>query len=288
MRDLTIKRRKVSVGSLAKAKIYIEDSLAPELTIDKTPCRKLGELKNGEEQTFRIGDQAARIYVISDKLSKEYCNEYYQLPEGQEDVVLTGQNQFSFGMNAFRFDDNNSAGIEAKRKKGTAIGIIVFVAAIVIGLVAGRLVSSGLLKSRAAAPKEFTSHGMTITLTKDFKEDSAMGFTTCFSSKDVFIAAQRDTFTLLDGLEDYSLQDYGKLVLENNDMSGSLLKSFNGIPGFEYDYTDPDDGNTYHYRIFLYKADDAFWMVQFFTYKDDFSKLESQINQWAKSVTFGK
>ena len=287
MRNLTIKRRKVSVGSLTKAKIYIEDSLAPELTIDKVPCRKLGELKNGEEQTFQIGSEAARIYVIADKLSKEYCNEYYQLPEGQEDVVLTGQNQYSFGTNAFRFDENNSAGIESRRKKGTTIGVIVFVAAIVIGLVVGRLVSGGLFGSKAAPAKEFTSHGMTITLTNDFKEDSAMGFTSCFTSKDAIALALKEPFTLAEGLENATLEEYGEMALDANGMSASQLKTFDGIPGFEYDSTDEDSGDTYHYRAYLYKTGDAFWMVQFATYKDTFTKYESQINQWAKSVTFG-
>lgn len=288
MRNLTIRRRKVFAGCLAKAKIYMEDPLAHEITIDKVPCRKLGELKNGEEQTFRIGDEAARIYVIADKLSKEYSNEYYQLPAGEEDVVLTGQNQYTLAGSPFRFDDNNSAGIDAKRKKGTTIGVIVLIVACLLGFFGGKYLTGGLLKSRAAAPKEFTSHGMTITLTKDFREDSAVGFTSCYASKDVAVLSLREPFTLMDGLEDFTLEEYGELALENNDMSASLLKSFNGIPGFEYDSTDPDSGDTYHYRIFLYKADDAFWMVQFFTYKDNFSRYESQINQWAASVTFEK
>lgn len=122
MRNLIIKRTKSSVGCLMKMKVYIEDP-AGELTINDTPCRKLGDLKNGEERTFPIGSEAVKVFVISDKLSKDYCNEYYQLPEGQEDISLSGKNKFNPASgNAFRFDNNESEGIATNRKKGTKKG----------------------------------------------------------------------------------------------------------------------------------------------------------------------
>ena len=37
-----------------KMKIYIEDYASFELTINDIPCRKIGELKNGEEKTFPV------------------------------------------------------------------------------------------------------------------------------------------------------------------------------------------------------------------------------------------
>ena len=78
MRNLTIKRTKSFVGCLAKMKIYIEDPTSNEMLINNTSCRKIGDLKNGEEKTFQIGEQEAKVFVIADKLSKNYCNEYYQ------------------------------------------------------------------------------------------------------------------------------------------------------------------------------------------------------------------
>ncbi|MBP1575986.1 MAG: hypothetical protein J6A68_00485 [Oscillospiraceae bacterium] len=47
MRNLTIKRTKSFVGCLGKMKIYIEDPTSNELLINNTPCRKIGDLKNG-------------------------------------------------------------------------------------------------------------------------------------------------------------------------------------------------------------------------------------------------
>ena len=119
MRNLTIKRNKRTAASLIKAKVYIEDNFSSELTINGVPCRKIGELKNGEEKTFQIGEEEAKVFVIADKLSKDYCNDFYQLPSGMEDISLSGNNILNPAAgNPFRFDNNTSAGVEENRKKG--------------------------------------------------------------------------------------------------------------------------------------------------------------------------
>ena len=95
MRNLTIKRTKSFVACLAKIRIYIEDPTANEISINNTPCRKLGELKNGEEKTFQIPNEAVKVFVIADKLSRNICNEYYQIPEGEDDISLSGKNKYN-------------------------------------------------------------------------------------------------------------------------------------------------------------------------------------------------
>ena len=146
MRNLTIKRKKKSVACLVKMKVYIEDAQSNELIISGVPCRKLGDLKNGEEKTFEIGENAAKVFVIADTLSKDYCTEFYQLSEGQDDIVLTGENYFNpANGNAFRFDNNNSAEVLAARKKGNKKGTVILVIAIIVGFIIGFAISSGIL-----------------------------------------------------------------------------------------------------------------------------------------------
>ena len=65
MRDLSIKRNKSFVGCLAKLKVYIEDIDSKDIVINGVPCRKLGELKNGEMKTFQIGEESAKVFVIA-------------------------------------------------------------------------------------------------------------------------------------------------------------------------------------------------------------------------------
>ena len=146
MRKLTIKRNKTFVASMMKMKVYIEDHSTDELVINDIPCRFLGEIKNGEEQTFEIGDEAARLFVIADKLSKDYCNDLYELPEGHEDIYLTGKNKFNMNNgNAFRFDNNDSPAALANRQRGKKKGNIVTIIAIVIGIILGFVIGFTLL-----------------------------------------------------------------------------------------------------------------------------------------------
>ena len=140
MRNLTIKRTKSFVACLGKMKVYIEDASSNELEINGVSCRKLGTLKNGEEKTFQIGNERAKVFVIADKLSKNYCNEFYELPEGEEDIYLTGKNKFNPASgNPFRFDNNNSEEVIANRNKNSNRGGGVFIIAIVVGFIAGFL-----------------------------------------------------------------------------------------------------------------------------------------------------
>lgn len=138
MRNLTVKRIKSFVGCLVKMKVYIEDPRMGELQIQGIPCRRLGELKSGEEKTFRIGEEAARLYVIADTMSRNYCNEYYPIPAGTEDVSLSGKNVFNPAAgNAFRFDGITDEAVLANRKKGTRKGLWILILAAIIGFIIG-------------------------------------------------------------------------------------------------------------------------------------------------------
>lgn len=146
MRKLTIKRTKSFVACLAKAKVYIEDPTAAELTINSIPCRKIGELKNGEEKTFEIDEQPAKLFVIGDKLSKELCNDLYEIPAGVEDITLSGQNRFDpVTGNAFKFDNNNSESAVANRKRGKQLGTILFIVSMIVGFIIGVILYRYLL-----------------------------------------------------------------------------------------------------------------------------------------------
>lgn len=138
MRTLTIKREKSFVGCLMKMKVYVEDAAAPELQINGVPCRKLGDIKNGEEKSFEIGNNAMKVFVIADKLSKGYCNEFVNIPEGEEDVSLSGRTRFNlFNGNAFRFDGVVDEEVLKNREEGTKKGAPIIIFSVIIGFVIG-------------------------------------------------------------------------------------------------------------------------------------------------------
>lgn len=287
MRNLTIKRTKSFVGCLAKMKIYIEDLASNEITINNTPCRKIGDLKNGEEKTFQIDEHAAKVFVIADKLSKDYCNEFYQLSDGQEDIFLSGQNKYNpANGNAFRFDNNENEETVANRKHGTRKGLIVLIAAAVVGAITGYLFFTNLFSSITPEIKTFSYDGMTITLTDEFRETNIENYTVAYDSKNVAVFALKEAFILADGFENCTLEQYADLVLQANNFSSAEIKTADGLTGFEYDFTNPETNDTYKYFSYVYKTNDAFWLVQFATLSKNVDAYASEITQWAQSIKF--
>lgn len=287
MRNLTIKRKKSFVACLYKIKVYIEDLTSDEIFINNIPCRKIGEIKNGEEKTFQISEQPAKVFVIADKLSKDFCNEFYELPYGQEDVVLSGANKFNLATgNAFRFDNNDNEAVIANRKKGTRKGVVVLIIAAIIGFVFGFVRSSGMFSDKEAEIKAFSVDGMSITLTDEFSKEDYDGYNAVYESMDVAVMVMKEEFTLLEGFEDYTLEDYFDLLCEANEFESLEMKTADGLSYFEYDYEDPESDDRYCYTAYLYKSDDAFWMVEFATLSETAAEYSQQIAEWAKSVEF--
>lgn len=291
MRNLTIKRNKSFVGCLVKMKVYIEDYASGEIMINNTPCRKIGDLKNGEEKTFLIDENETKVFVIFDKLSKEYCNDFYKIPAGQEDIFLSGKNKYNLASgNAFRFDGVTDEEILQNRKKGSKKGIIILIIAAIVGGIIGFAATFSMLSSSTKPKaKVFSADGMKITLTDQFVETPIAGFTVCYDFKDAAVLALKEKFDLLDGFEDYTLEEYGEAIIENGNFDSSVkLQNKNGLTYFEYLATNSEINETYKYFVVVYKAPDAFWMIQFATPEAKFSNYQQSFIDWARSVEFTK
>ncbi len=105
MRELTINRRKTFVGSLMKVKIYIHDPNSNEINIKGYPCRKLGEIKNNSSLTISIDEERHILFAIFDVVSKDYCYDAIEIPEGISNIMISGKNKFSpLQGNPFIFD----------------------------------------------------------------------------------------------------------------------------------------------------------------------------------------
>lgn len=286
MRNLTIKRAKRFVACAARMKVYIEDTDTNDLTIHGTTCRFLGAIKNGGEATFAVSEEGARVYVIADKISRDYCNDYFTLPAGTEDVVLTGRNVLNPAAgNPFRFDGAVDADRARSHAKGRNKGMVVLIAAIVIGMVLGvggyQLVS-GLL-SGSGKPQEFTAENFQIILTSKFSETTVPNYTVAFESRDVVVLGLQESKLLFEGFGVDSLTDYSKAVQQANGHDYPIQKG-DGFLYYEYQYTAPDTGDTYHYYTMMYKGAFNFWIVQFATPQEKAETYRQTVMDWAKTV----
>lgn len=287
MRNVIIKRNKSFVGCLSKLKVYIEDYTYGETKIGGVPCRKLGTLKNGEEKAFLIPDNAAKIFVIADSLSKNFCNEFYNLPEGQYDIYLSGQCRYNPASgNAFRFDGVTDESVIKNRKKGTKIGIMVLIIAAIVGFVIG---FSSTFSNGNGDTKEFKCDEMQITLTDEFMKVPVSGFDACFANDEIVILVTRDDLDVLYDLEEYSLKEYGDLSLEANELADvSEVKENNGIMYYDYEAENAEENCTYYYYATIFKSEDAFWTIQFAVLTEDVDQYMPQIIEFSETITFAE
>ncbi len=286
MRKLTVKRQKSFVGCLGTMKVYIENAGDSDIVIGDTPCKFLGKLKNGEEKTFEITESSAKVYVIADKLSKNYCNDFFAVPAGNEDVYLSGKNSFNpITGNPFRFDGVTDEESQINRKKTSKRGVLIFTVSIILGIIIG-LYSSGLFSPKYTSPAVFDADRFAIELTDDFRENSELatenGLYACFESSDVAVLILCEEFAYLEGFDVETAEDYAKLFIEANAMTDSKVETDNGICHF--DYTAVSEGKTFYYFAACLKGKDAFWMFQFVTQEKDFAKFEERIYEWASSI----
>lgn len=281
MRYLTIQRNKSFLACLAKFKVYVEDMTSSEIKIHGVPCRKIGVLKNGEQQTFMIGDEKLRIFVINGKASKNYCCDFYEVPAGTENIFLSGECRYNpFVGNAFRFDGIPTEEMKYHRKKALKKGLLINVITLIATLAI--LFGIGAL-SLFIEPEEktFTKSGISITLNEDFKEEYISGYDVVYSTNYMAFFAKSEKFNGNDYLSAMSVEDYCDAVMEANGRKG-VSKQKDGLTYYEFNALS-DQGINYRYIAFIYKADDCFWLVQFAVEENMYDVYEEDVFKYAKS-----
>ncbi len=282
MRNLTIKRQKSFVASLQKAHVYIEDYTCQDTVIKDVPCRKLGTLKNNEEKTFVIGETEAKVFVVSDRLSKGFSNDFYTIPAGVENVYLTGKNHYNpLNGNAFLFDGVTDEAALKNRKKSKKIGLIILIVSLIIGFLIGFF---GDYFESKGDPKTFALEEMRITLTDKFQMTESPDSDFTLETDLVAVFVEKEERTLLEDYGELTLEDYGNLVIENGGLSGiSELYQEGEIYYFEYAYEDTID---IYYLNYVYESEDAFWLVTFAINDIDSYGYLDYFSEWAASVEF--
>ncbi len=288
MRNLTITRTKTFVGCAVSLKVYIEDELGP-LPINGVNCRLLGKIKNGETQTYEIDSAARRVYIIADKLSKNYCNEFYPIPAGEEDVSLSGRPHYNPATgNAFRFDGVVDPEVLANRKKGSGKGLVVLIIAAIVGFVLGFVITSGIFGG-LGDPEDFTCKGLTITLTDKFERDKEieaenLDCTAVYNAGEVAAILYESPLAEFPGVADKSARAFAELCATTLQLGSNAVRTENGLCYYEYPAPNPEVTQL----AFFYKSESAFWEIRFLVMTEDLDEMRPKVMEWAGSVTFAE
>lgn len=280
MRYLTITRHKSFVACAATDHVYIADPQSTEITIAGVPCRKLGVLKNGQQQTFLIGDEVQQIFLISGKLTRNLFYSTLMIPAGQENVALSGKHHFVLGSNPFRFDGiPPTPQQKALEKKQARKGIAILIVAVVLGWMVGGFIGRQLFSPDKPKAKTFTKEDFSITLTDEFEEATLDGFYAAYESPSAAVFTLRESKFFFG---DISLEEYVQLVFKANGQIGMKANSHRNMLWFSYEKV--VDGRNMYYMAFCCEGEDAFWLVQFVTpstNKDDYTET---FLKWAESI----
>ena len=126
---------------------------------------------------------------------------------------------------------------------------------------------------------------MEISLDESFAQAPVQGLEACYTSEHVDVFVLREDFSLAEGLRDQSLLQYGAAVVAGNEQAqGAAVTEKNGLTYFEY--AGEEGGVRFVLLSYLYKSENAFWVVQFATPEAKRAYLEDSVEAWAKSVRF--
>ena len=132
--------------------------------------------------------------------------------------------------------------------------------------------------------KKFSKAGVTITLTNQFVEKEIVSQTAYYESTTMIVTVLKEEFTMLSGLENWTLKKYAETTISGNSLTAEVVETENPYVYFEYEKT--VSGNDYKYLATCFKADDAFWLIQFGCFEKNYDKLRSDMFKYADSVTF--
>ena len=89
-------------------------------------------------------------------------------------------------------------------------------------------------------------------MTDEFKKANIENYTVAYDSKNVAVFVIKEPFTLSEGFENYTVQQYADLVIENNGLDCDSPKFENGLTYFNYEFTSLEDNECYTYFSYVY------------------------------------
>ena len=281
MRKVYLTRDKSFVGCAGRLNVYVEDYNASELTIAGIPCRFVCKVKNGETVSFDIGDEAVKVVVIADKLSKDMCNDYYQIPAGVGDVEIGGKCTYNPGAgNPFRFHGVTDEHALANRKRSNKKGIITTIVAILIGVAIGLVMNMDTLFER---PKDFISDDFQITLTTRFTEDYEDGIY-YFGSSECSVSVSTFSFNEYAGVISMTEEEFLNVLKDNGHFGiSSQMKKEAGLLVVE-EQAESNMGDIRSYFAVFIKSDDAFYVFEFGCENEKYEEYRPQFIEWANSI----
>ena len=128
-------------------------------------------------------------------------------------------------------------------------------------------------------PKDFRCGDLEIELHDGFEKIE----TGHFLSKNMGVRVEEYAFDKLEGLEDMDEEAFAEMLVETLEYSASV-KQDRGLLTISYEKEAQGRAQTYYSVV--YKSDEAFWTVTFYTFSESFEEMKDTIRDYAWTVEF--
>lgn len=287
MRRITLKREAALLGCFKKVNIYAEDAEKGTEQVGGVPCIKICTLKNGEERTLNLTDEAVRLFAVVEGGDKEICDSIYQLEEGSETVLVSGKCvSGEKGGSEFCFVGFEKHWTGKKAISKAKLALVISAVVIIIGALIGFSVYKIIRDNEKVMPKRFSTDKMNITLTDEFERKYFKDCYAGFGTSEVDVLVMKDDYETFPELKGLSIEEYFELVKISNQDTVAILREEDGLYYFIHRYTDSNIREKIVWYAFIYRTENEFWFIQFGTRAENEEKHKDDFFQWAKSVRF--
>lgn len=136
--------------------------------------------------------------------------------------------------------------------------------------------------------KTYEVNGIKITMANDMVEKDLVSQTAYLEGDEVIFTALKESFTDLSQVgitEESALKDYANLILTGNKLDSKVIEDdTNNVTYFTYEKE--ISGKDFYYLASVYKANDAFWLVNFACEKKNADEYKDKFLKWASTVEF--
>ena len=135
--------------------------------------------------------------------------------------------------------------------------------------------------------KVFSTYGMEITLTSEFKEAKADGYTAAYESDDIAVLILKQKFSDFPNGSRMTLSDYATMVCVKHTSKKPSKPVLVDEKYYIMEFTLVSEENnvTYQHFVAMFKGVDAFWTVQIVCDKDDYAEQKNTIAKYVASIT---
>ena len=247
-----------------------------DTVFDGVSCKKVGSLSFCSQLTFDAQNEACEIFLVFENGSDTPELVKYQIPEGQSDVEMNVSGKSITDISFSNYERRSN--IFSRMDGGKRVLLIIAAVVVFIILIHGLSHTNNFLRSISKIPETFETDDMNITLSRAFVKIRQEDFYAFYMTRTCSVIITKESFENIPELKNVDFDEYCEMCIKANPAVTPTLINKDGLTYFVFEQQWEE---LYKYHVYVYRTDDAYWLVQFSTKAADYNYLSDCYNEWA-------